>query len=283
MKFLFSTGSLWSYSIERCFDFAARAGYDGLEMMIDRRWESRQATYLRRLSDRHSLPIEAVHSPFMPGVPGWPDDQIGRIGHSVELAEALGAGVVVHHPPFRFGNVWLQAGQRFFPLPVPGWNPDARYRRWLDDEYGAFQARTEVRLCIENMPARKVLGRRINAFRWGHHEQFGHFPQLTLDTTHLGTWGVEPAAVYPQLREKIAHVHLSNYDGREHLRPEMGQLRLDRFLAQLVTSDYRGFVSLELHPEALDAGQEDGHIIELMTASLNSCRQWAERAPTMES
>ena len=42
MRFLFSTGSLYRYGTARCFEFAARAGFDGVEVMVDDRWDTRQ-------------------------------------------------------------------------------------------------------------------------------------------------------------------------------------------------------------------------------------------------
>jgi sugar phosphate isomerase/epimerase len=51
------------------------------------------------------------------------------------------------------------------------------------------------------------------------------------------------------LAPKLAHVHLSNNagDGRDgHLEIENGVLPLDRFIAELRRTKYRGAVSLEL-------------------------------------
>ena len=35
MQFIFSTGSLYTYNTDRCFAFAAAAGFDGIELMVD--------------------------------------------------------------------------------------------------------------------------------------------------------------------------------------------------------------------------------------------------------
>ena len=35
MHFIFSTGSLYTYGIDRCFAFAQRAGFDGVELLVD--------------------------------------------------------------------------------------------------------------------------------------------------------------------------------------------------------------------------------------------------------
>jgi sugar phosphate isomerase/epimerase len=184
--------------------------------------------------------------------------------------------VVVHHPPLRLGWIWIQAGAWRFPIPVPGWAVHASYRRWLLEEYQEFQATTPVTLCLENMPVRRWLGRGWNINHWSRPAELVRFPALTLDTTHLGTWGLEPVEVYPQVQGRVRHVHLSNFDGREHRRPEDGRLRLDRFLARLAADGYRGAVSLELHPSVLEAGQPDERVATLLATSLAHCRSWAE-------
>lgn len=273
MRFLFSTGSLWSYSIERCFRLAKKAGFDGLELVVDQRWESRQASYLIGLVDQHQLPILAIHSPFMPNLPGWPADQPSRIFYSVKLAERLDAQVVVHHLPSRVGFAFLQLPGRGVFVPTPT-NPETGYRRWIEDQYREFQSGTDVKLCIENMPAYRRFGRRWNYSHWNTVADLARFTYLTMDTTHLGTWGMDPLEVYSQLGDRVAHFHLSNFDGREHQRPDQGHLPLDRLLERLSVDQYAGFVTLELYPEALHAGEPDEVILTHLRDCLDFCRRW---------
>lgn len=275
MRFLFSTGSLHTYGIERCFAIAAQAGFDGIELMVDQRWDTRQPGYLQHLVQRYGLPVVAVHSPFG-AVPGWPYGQPAQITSSVALAEAVGATTVIHHLPLRIGYATVAAGAQRFFVPVPGWNMEESYRRWLLGEYRQLQRRTAVRLCIENMPARSVGQRRLNLHHWNTVEEMQQFDAITLDTTHLGTWSMDPAAVYTVWQRRVGHIHLSNFHaGKEHRLPERGQLHLDRLLALLTATGYAHAVSLELHPDALDAGQPDDHVIGLLRASLRTCRTWA--------
>jgi sugar phosphate isomerase/epimerase len=277
MKFIFSTGSLYTYATERSFAFAARAGYDGVELMVDERWDTRQIAYLQTLIDRHGLPIVAVHSPFR-NLPGWPPDQPRLIEKSVKLAEAVGAAVVIHHLPNCREFAFVRVGGWQLQWPIPARPADQRYRQWLVNGYADLQQRTAVKLCIENMPARKWWGRKLNRHYWNTLETMKHFPALTLDTTHLATWGLDPVAAYTTWGARVGHIHLSNYNGREHRRPEHGALDLERFVATLVTANYAGAVSLELHPDALGAGKEDDHVVALMRGSLEHCRTWAAGA-----
>jgi len=273
MEFLFSTGSLWTYSVDRTFAFASEAGFDGIELMIDQRWEGRQVDYLRRLSDEQGIAVKVVHSPFSPSIPGWPADEAGRIARSLAIAEELGASVVVHHLPTRFGVAFIAARGKSIMIPYPSAQA-GKYRDWLDGPYGTLQDSTDVKLCIENMPAKEIWGRKLNPCLWNTPDEIGRFTNLTLDTTHLGTWGLDPSRVYQQLVDQVKHVHLSNFDGSEHRRPEDGHLDLERFVRQVAAAGQVGTVTLELKPDALDAGEADEHIIELMGNSLELCRTW---------
>lgn len=274
MALLFSTGSLYRYSIARTFDFAAQAGFDGVELMVDQRWDTRQPDFIRRLIDDTGQPVRVVHSPFGPTIPGWPNDEAGRIAKSVELAEALGAVAVVHHLPTRFNVAWVSAGGRQFFLPWPGRNPHRDYMDWLTNgQYRELQAGTDVLLCIENMPAKTAAGRRVNPARWNTPDEILRFDSLTMDTTHLGTWGLDPVAVFRQWGERVKHIHLSNFDGREHRRPEAGHLPLAAFLGEVARSGYAHTITLELHGDTLDAGQPDAHIVGLLRDSLTYCRE----------
>jgi len=281
VQFLFSTGSLYTYNTDRCFELAAAAGFDGIELMVDHRWDTRQPHYLQRLVATHNLPIRAVHSPFGRNWTGWAEDEIDAIHHSVYLAEALGAAVVIHHLPARLSYTRVQIGDRTLIVLNPLGKRHRPYIDWLQNDYVGLQDRTDVLLCIENMPARRVLGRAWNAILWNttsleSSAAITRFPHITMDTTHLGTWGLDPATIYGRWGERVKHIHLSNFNGREHRRPETGRLALQPLIGQLAADGYSHSIALELHPDALDAGQADEHIVELLTHSLTQCRAWAQ-------
>jgi sugar phosphate isomerase/epimerase len=281
MKFIFSTGSLHSYSLDRCFELARRTGFDGVELMVDHRWDTRQAGYLQRLVDRHSLAICAVHSPFIGNIHGWAPNVMGAIEKSVALAETLAASLVVLHLPERASYTMVQLGYRRLLLPLPGVRRHQRYIDWVRAEMPRVQQATEVILAIENLPAKRFWGRKINPAKWNayNRQTIGdmiRFPHITLDTTHLATWGLDPNEVFVRWGERVKHVHLSNFNGREHRRPEDGHLRLDRLLGRMAAMGYNHAVSLELHPDALDAGQDDERVAALLANSLAHCRRWAQ-------
>src|SRR4030067_1514095 len=103
----FSTGSLYSYALARVFELAKEAGFEGIEVLVDRRWDTRQASYLNRLKEKHGLPIVSIHTPVVPAVPGWPASSADRCRRTVALAEEVAARLVVIHAPPRFSDIWI--------------------------------------------------------------------------------------------------------------------------------------------------------------------------------
>lgn len=260
MRFALSTGSLYTYGTERVFALAAEVGFDGLEVLIDERFDTRQAGYLRRMAERHGRPILSVHAPFWPErVSYWPSSQPHSVIAAAELARDLGAEVVVVHLPRR-------------------WEKD--FERWLLQELPIWQEEhPHPKIGLENMPRKRFTRWFIplNYWRMNTLEEWGQFEHLTLDTTHLGTKGLDVLGTYQRLRERVVHVHLSNARRKgqrvlEHRRLEDGFLPLDAFLQQLERDDYRGVVTVELHPAALEANDED-RVRRHLQRQLAFCRQ----------
>ena len=269
-----STGSLHTYGISRAFELAAEAGFEAIEVMIDHRWDSRQPAYLRRLSAESGLPIAAVHSPFMPSVPGWPGEPLGRLRQSAALARDLGVGIVVAHLPLRFHAVsieffGLSKKPLLFPIPLPVSND---YHRFLLNGLSQFEADEEVLIGVENMPDRRILGKRVDIYSLNTPEMLARLPHLTLDTTHLATWQLDPVKVYGRLKAQVIHIHLSNFDGEEHRLPHTGQLPLAEFLLHLKQDRYEGAVSVELGPDVLQA-EDEGQVRRHLQRAVAFCRE----------
>jgi sugar phosphate isomerase/epimerase len=254
-----STGSLYTYGIARVFELAAEAGFEAVEVLADHRWDSRQPAYLRRLCRETGLGVAAIHSPFaIIPTPGWLQDPVARLQQSAALAREVDAPVVVAHLPLRVRGLRVEflgapGKPRFIPLPG---SKERDYRDFLLNGLSHFEETERVRIGVENMPARHFLGRRIRLHDLNDPDSLSRLPHLTLDTTHVGTWGWDLLEVYEQLKARIVHVHLSNFDGKEHRRLETGHLPLAEFLGRLKQDRYEGAVSLEMGPEVLQAEDE---------------------------
>jgi sugar phosphate isomerase/epimerase len=270
-----STGSLYTYGTARVFELAAQIGFDGIEVLIDHRPDTFQPAYLRHLSSAYSLPIVALHSPFAADVPGWPDDQLERLQRTVALAQVLEVPVVVTHLPYKLAVLvvrWYGALKGHLALPLPWFRQGDYYRLLLNGGLIEIEAQSGVHICVENMPVRRFWGLPLPLYWFNRPERMIRFSHVTLDTTHIGTWGWSLLEAYEPLAERIAHVHLSNYDGREHRAPFDGHLPLDALLRRLVADGYPGAISIESNPQALEAEDKDKCRVNLEQA-LAFCRQ----------
>lgn len=228
------TGSLHTYGLNRVWDFAAGAGFDAVEVMIDVKWDTRQPAYLRSLVATTGLPIAALHTPFRP-IAGYGDDYPACVRRTLELAGELGARAVVAHPELANGT---------------------DYGHWLRNHYDELSPPERPALAVENLPL--VLVNKKPKYRTHTIDRIAQFPGVALDTTHFATAGVDILEALEALRGAIRHIHLSDFaEGREHRLPGRGVLPLDLFLLALAETGYDRVITVELTPDALDAGDDD--------------------------
>ena len=273
---ILSTGSLYNFDISTIMALAAETGFAGIELVINWRADTYRLAHLERLMTRHNLPILAIHSPFSTMfIQGWPGEPVASIKQSVCLAGALGAQTVVVHPPERW--IRLQglvttpkhAWKISLPLPLAG---RGQLGDWLLKELPNFQAKTTVKIAVENMPCRSFGPFKLEPFHFARPEQLNGFQYLTLDTTHVGTRQADLLNFYRQIKQHVAHIHLSNYNGREHQLLDDGVLPLASFLRELVKDKFNGLISLELNPFSLQADNETS-LRQNLRASLAFCQQ----------
>jgi sugar phosphate isomerase/epimerase len=249
---VFSTGSLYPFGLDRVYAWAAEAGFDGVEIMMDERWDTHQEGYLRSLAERHGVPVLAFHTPLYRGAWGLgPEETLVRVAR---LAGKLGVPVVVTHPP-------------------PPGRPLERWKK------GPLREAREqgVVVAVENMPRNRSGGvfgiRRGSCFLPEHLADVG---EVTFDTSHAGASKVDLLRAHSVLAAQLCHVHLSDSNlgaGRdEHRLPGKGRLPLKPFLAALATSGYPGAVSLELKPWPLGTPDPET-ILARMRAALEFTRE----------
>lgn len=272
-----STGSLHTYGVNRVFEVAREIGFDGIEILIDQRPDTFQPRYLNRLQQELGLRIVALHSPFFPAA-SWEGANLACVRRSVTLAQEVGAGVVVAHLPRRTSDVLVrflwQRDHRII-LPVP-WGGDREWLAFVRDGLSDLEALTGVTIAVENMPARPIGPFRWNGYWLNTPQEMEAIDHITLDTTHVGTWGYHLLAVYEQLKDRVAHVHLSNFNGKEHRLLDDGCLPLAKLVERLAADGYEGIVTLETGPEPLRAEDED-QMRASLSRSLEFCREHMAR------
>lgn len=250
-----STVSVFSKPSAEAFAVVAAAGFRGIEVMVTKEPDKQDASRLCELAEAHDLPVEAIHAPFLlTARTVWGTDPIGKIDRAIELAEGVGAGLVVVHPPYR----WQSA-----------------YRRWLDEQLPHLAERTDVHVAVENMFPLRVRGRKVATFHANQTlDDLEGFPHVVLDTSHAAVAELDLHEALARLGPRLVHVHLSNNAGKgwdSHLPLDQGVLDLETFLDALAASGFAGTVSLELDLRRYLGDPDTLH--EVLVASREFCQR----------
>jgi sugar phosphate isomerase/epimerase len=242
-----STASVFPERVPDAFEMAARLGYDALEVMVTADPVSQDAGVLARLSEYHGIPVVAVHAPNLIVTQRvWGRDAWGKLHRSRDLAQALGARVVVVHPAFR-------------------WQRD--YARDFEAGLNDLSADSGIAFAAENLYPLRGGGAEVTAYapHWNPVEL--DVAHATLDVSHAAVSGSDVLEMAGQLGPRLAHVHLG--DGTkaglpdEHLVPGRGTQPCAELLGKLRADDYRGVVVLEVNTHrAADAVQRTADLAE---------------------
>ena len=246
-----STASVYPQNLEAAFRYAAELGYDGIELMVWAESSSQDPRVVKALVRKYAVPVQAVHAPcLLISQRVWGADPVAKLERSVRMAESLGAGTVVVHPPFRW--------QR-------------RYAEGFADQVAELEAKTEVYVAVENMfPMRadSFFGRRggsaerlkrrggpgaaISAFSPSYDPTDGDHNHYTLDLSHTATAGTDALALAARMGSKLAHLHLA--DGRgaaydEHLVPGQGSQPCVEVCQLLMQNGFTGQCVIEVNTQ----------------------------------
>ena len=226
-----STASVYPESSAHAFGYAANLGYDAVEVMVGIDALSQQTSAVRQLSEHHGIEVCAVHSPcllFTQRV--WGTEPWGKLERSAEMASALGAEVVVVHPPFR-------------------WQKE--YAANFVDGIAALEESTGVAFAVENMyPWRASSRRGMEMYLPGWDPSEEPYANTTIDLSHASIARSDPVEMATRLGDRLRHIHLTDGTGSakdEHLVPGRGSVGADEFLAHIADSGFTGEIVVEIN------------------------------------
>ncbi len=239
-----STASVYPESTAHAFAYAAHLGYDAVEVMVGIDALSQQVSAVRQLSDHHDLPIVAVHSPcllFTQRV--WGTEPWGKLQRSAEMAEAVGAEVVVVHPPFR----WQREYAAGFVAGIAQ----------LEEETG-------IAFAVENMypwraSSRRRADRGVEMYVPGWDPSEESYANMTLDLSHAAIARTDAVEMAVRMGTRLRHVHLTDGSGSakdEHLVPGRGVMKAAPFLSHLARTGYDGHIVLEINTRKASSREE---------------------------
>jgi sugar phosphate isomerase/epimerase len=235
-----STASVYPESSAHGFAYATSLGYDAVEVMVGIDALSQQTAAVKQLSDHHELPVCAVHAPcllFTQRV--WGTDPWVKLERSAEMAHAVGADVVVVHPPFR-------------------WQRD--YAAGFVDGIAALEQSTGLAFAVENMyPWRASARRGVEMYLPGWDPSEENYANTTVDLSHAAIAQSPPVEMAQRLGRRLRHVHLTDGSGSakdEHLVPGRGVMDAEGFLRHVAGTAFEGHVVVEINTRKATSRQE---------------------------
>ena len=163
----------------------------------------------------------------------WGTEPWGKLERSAEMAQAVGAAVVVVHPPFR-------------------WQKD--YAAGFVDGIAALEASTGIAFAVENMyPWRASSRARRSAMEMyvpGWDPSAESYAHTTIDLSHAAIAGSDVVEMAVRMGSRLRHVHLTDGSGSpkdEHLVPGRGVMGAANFLRHVADSGFGGDVVLEIN------------------------------------
>ncbi len=225
-----STSSVYPESSAHAFGYAASLGYDAVEVMVIDAL-SQQISAVKQLSEHHGVPVSAIHSPcllFTQRV--WGTEPWGKLERSAEMARAVGAEVVVVHPPFR-------------------WQKE--YARDFVNGIAALEESTGIAFAVENMyPWRASSRRGMEMYLPGWDPSTEPYANTTIDLSHASIAGDDPIEMAERLGPRLRHIHLTDGSGSakdEHLVPGRGSVGAAEFLRHASSTGFRGEIVVEIN------------------------------------
>jgi sugar phosphate isomerase/epimerase len=229
-QLLASTGPLLLSPLGWVLDAIADAGFTGAEVLFTHNPETRDPEKIHGYAVEAGIEVPVVHGPYMVLLRTVLGSAYqGKTRRALELAADIGARIMVAHAPL----VWERRG-----------------RGWLaSGEADAEAAELGVAFGMENLyPA---LGRSISTVITP--EDMTAFPDVVFDTSHFGVAGIDLFTAWDVLADRVVHLHVSDNFGNgkdSHAPIGSGVLPLERFLAHVGASGYRGTITLELDVRA---------------------------------
>lgn len=224
---LFHTDNLPNHGLDRIFAIAKQTGFDGIEIGINRNYDTHDAAYLKTLEQRHQINIMAFSI----------------------TPKSEEKSVEPYH------NCVREFNQIAMNLPVPQ-TLAHKYKKWFTDIAPKVAQKYKLKLNRKNVPTETVMG--FLPGRSGNSIQdLKSKGSVCLDLTALALSNEEIMKTIDLLGTHLSHVYLSNvYRSQNYYPLQKGVLPLESFLSKLARLGYRGHFTLNVHGRYMHENDE---------------------------
>lgn len=213
---------------DHAFGLANDLGYDGVEVMVTGNSTSQDERALYGFQQRFGTKIPAIHAPTLLLTQQVWGAAWTKIQRSAQMAQELGADVVVVHPPFRW---------------------QGRYASGFEDGVRRANEYYGVKIAVENMYPWRARSKAAQMYLPHWDPQLMGYRYVTWDFSHAAIDRVDSRAAVTALGDRLTHLHLC--DGTDsgtdqHLPPGQGTQPVAESLQALAASGWQGSVAAEV-------------------------------------
>jgi len=234
---LFHTDNLPHYGLERTFEFAKKAGYDGIEIGVGRSYDTQNPAYIKQLSARYALPVKAF------SITSKCEEDLAKVfQHTVREFEGSTMNL------------------------VPAQMLSFKYKKWMEEIVPKLAQKYNLTACRRNVPAETMMGflpsrsdNSVAALR-----QTG---LVCLDLTALAMSNDDIMRSLEEAGTALRHVYISNVHKKmPYSAPMHGVLPLESFLTKLARADFKGDFTLFVKAQELHEGDDEKVIAKMIEA-----------------
>ena len=240
------SSSVYPARLDAAFEIAARAGYDGVEVMVLGDPDTQSAEANNRLAKKYGVPVLSIHAPTLLVTQRvWgTSDPWEKIDRSIDLAFDTGCDTVVLHPPFR-------------------WQRD--YARGFAEGVAERESDRDVVLAVENMFPWRAGSAWMQVYLPSWNPVAQPFDNVTIDFSHAAIAHDDVLHMKASLGSRLRHIHLADGTGSfkdEHLVPGRGAQPVAQFLRELGAEGFEGVIAAEVGTRRATSAQRDRDLLE---------------------
>lgn len=247
MKILLSTTTLQGYSLDRIFEVAKLAGFEGIDLKVESgNFDSYDAPYLKTLMERHQIKVFSIEAPDR-----YTENDVEKL---VELAKKLETRVIVVSAPSLLS----------FSLT-----------NWLKKEVPKIRRKENISIALENAKDETYLGV-IPKHAMNNIYEMKKFKHASIDLSLLFERGSDIINTYNNLKDFLVHIHISNARrGKLYSDLKDGNLPIESLLSKLQTSDYLGGLSIKISPKEFELRSQD-KVVQKLKEQIDFCKKYVQ-------
>lgn len=222
------TQSFPLYSLDRIFALGKKAGFDGIEVMVTRHYDTQDGEYIRELEARHGIAVKGFCMQ-----PGKEEDLIEPFEKVLSFFE----GTMI--------NLNTQGTLSF------------QYRKWIKNKVPSLSRQYNLLVNRRNMPNKNIFG--LIPERTGNSRyELRETGNVCLDLSAFWASNKQVMGTVGYFGDTLKHLYISNvHNGVFYMPLTKGILPLESYFTKLAQSHYRRDFTLKIASQNLPQGNEE--------------------------